>query len=756
MKTIKTTLILFSLLFLSVFMRSAVAQNERPSGMSETDTIYVAPPTGKQETDRASIQAAVEQVEPGGTIQFAPGTYLIGAGIRIEVARLTLRGHPQGTTLRGCDPVEFATFALSELSENCDGLRLLAGHQSVYDLTFEYAFTGLHLGLMWETDNQGARSEGGDRIMNNTFRTGKGVLLEGDWSEPSVIQNNRFINNYHAVNIFGATAHVLDNYFSVPEPERVPIAGFPDEAIRIFPRDRKTGVTMPAVCGRNVVAGNRIEGSLIGIEIRVPEADASCNGNVIRDNWIAVTPAHVPDWSDYGAPDDNRFVYGVALALNNLAAESSGSENKATAPRISGNVIEGNRIVGGSGPAIQLYGAAGNRIVANTITGIQLRETYPGHTLGFPTPGTDANGSGIWLSPGSNGNEIENNSFKDIASNALFMEGDNNLVQVKNPADSIRDLGTGNKVIIKNDSVDPLYESKFVETRGIRLQYMDFGGEGLPVIFLQDYHDYFSIDEEEAQHSAWLARFADEYRVLAPVRRGWGESDDTGYGYDVATQAEDLLGLMDALEIERAVMVGRIPANQDMTWIAEHHPERVAGLIYVGNPRISTFSKNPDIMAFNENYVRGVCDVDTDEAEKWEKRTGARQDWRPHFFSDPEARINISTLRFYDPVWEEKDLSLWRLEPERIKKLALSNNCGDEQAQQYFKELALDENRLKNLRQTFLETDPSQKLNETIERAFGSSMKTVVEEGLKGADEMYDSQFPYMIKFLQRIEQKEK
>ena len=103
---------------------------------------------------------------------------------------------------------------------------------------------------------------------------------------------------------------------------------------------------------------------------------------------------------------------------------------------------------------------------------------------------------------------------------------------------------------------EPLYESKFVETREIRLQYMNFGGEGLPVIFLQDFHNYFQPSFTEINYEKFLAQFSDHYRVLAPIRWGYGKSDDTGYGYDVATQSEDLLGFMDALGIERAVLVG--------------------------------------------------------------------------------------------------------------------------------------------------------------------------------------------------------
>ncbi|CAN5678507.1 hypothetical protein BH23GEM7_BH23GEM7_30560 [soil metagenome] len=74
----------------------------------ESDVVHVAPPTGEAETDRASILAALERVQQGGTVQFAPGTYLIGEIIRVPTPRLTLLGHPDGTTLRGCEPDEYA------------------------------------------------------------------------------------------------------------------------------------------------------------------------------------------------------------------------------------------------------------------------------------------------------------------------------------------------------------------------------------------------------------------------------------------------------------------------------------------------------------------------------------------------------------------------------------------------------------------------------------------------------------------------
>jgi hypothetical protein len=72
---------------------------------------------------------------------------------------------------------------------------------------------------------------------------------------------------------------------------------------------------------------------------------------------------------------------------------------------------------------------------------------------------------------------------------------------------------------------EPRYESRFAEANGIRLQYMDFGGSGPPLIFVQDIHNYFE-DEEPYYRDLWTrfyARFTDDHRVIATVKRGYGE-----------------------------------------------------------------------------------------------------------------------------------------------------------------------------------------------------------------------------------------
>ncbi|OWQ84385.1 hypothetical protein CDN99_24120 [Roseateles aquatilis] len=74
-------------------------------------------------------------------------------------------------------------------------------------------------------------------------------------------------------------------------------------------------------------------------------------------------------------------------------------------------------------------------------------------------------------------------------------------------------------------------------------------------------------------------------RVVAVSRRGYGKSDkplpsSTGPRYDPATLVEDLRVLMDALEIDRAVLVGHSIASNELTRFAGTYPLRTRGLAY--------------------------------------------------------------------------------------------------------------------------------------------------------------------------------
>lgn len=269
---------------------------------------------------------------------------------------------------------------------------------------------------------------------------------------------------------------------------------------------------------------------------------------------------------------------------------------------------------------------------------------------------------------------------------------------------------------------------KFVHANGIQLHYLDFGGNGLPLIFMQSFHDD-AFEWHTGEMGGIAEKLVPDYRVLAVTRRGWGKSDHTEWGYDVATQSEDLLGFLDALSIEKAVLIGRIPANQDMIWIAEHHPERIAAMVMIGNPHLGLNASDPEI----RKYEIELLAMSWDLGERAVAMRASRNSWRPHFMVDSTARINIPTLRFLSTTDVESlpgGRGVFYL--DRIIQIVSAAdfkpwNDRVAQAAEYFRKLGQDSVKQEYIRNYLIKHDPGPSFRAGLERALGGNLKTVSE-----------------------------
>src|SRR3954453_2715694 len=82
-----------------------------------------------------------------------------------------------------------------------------------------------------------------------------------------------------------------------------------------------------------------------------------------------------------------------------------------------------------------------------------------------------------------------------------------------------------------------------------RLEVLDWGGSGRPVLFVGCYltaHVYDSI----------APRLTDQFRVYGVTRRGVGASDHPSTGYDPQRRADDILGVMTALGMQKPILIG--------------------------------------------------------------------------------------------------------------------------------------------------------------------------------------------------------
>jgi non-heme chloroperoxidase len=112
-------------------------------------------------------------------------------------------------------------------------------------------------------------------------------------------------------------------------------------------------------------------------------------------------------------------------------------------------------------------------------------------------------------------------------------------------------------------------------TQGVQLEVLDFGGQGSPIVLLAGLgataHSYDEL-------APMLAR---NHRVVAITRRGSGYSSRPDFGLDTPRLARDVLQVMDALKLSRALLVGHSIAGEELTWLGGHHPERFNGLVYL-------------------------------------------------------------------------------------------------------------------------------------------------------------------------------
>ncbi|HEX5632768.1 MAG TPA: hypothetical protein VFX50_06045, partial [Gemmatimonadales bacterium] len=229
-----------------------------PAG--DTRVVHVAPPSGARASDSAALRTALDAAQPGDTVRFAAGTYVIRT-LEVGTDDLTLRGDTAGTVLRGCPPDEQARLGEEGFFAQCSGLALTGARQRVHGLTFEHYTSALWIGGGADSTGPRPNRPGGHRIEGNTFRDNVTLEVFSDADSAIVITGNTFRNTYHAVAVLGRNVHVLDNDIASPEPDRVPF-GWPSLAIGLRP--------MGAVsCAGTRIERNRIAGHTDAVVLAV-------------------------------------------------------------------------------------------------------------------------------------------------------------------------------------------------------------------------------------------------------------------------------------------------------------------------------------------------------------------------------------------------------------------------------------------------------------------------------------------------------
>jgi pimeloyl-ACP methyl ester carboxylesterase len=109
---------------------------------------------------------------------------------------------------------------------------------------------------------------------------------------------------------------------------------------------------------------------------------------------------------------------------------------------------------------------------------------------------------------------------------------------------------------------------------GARIFYRDTGGNGVPVILLHAATGSSRVWEYQIP-----AFSAAGYRVIAFDRRGWGRTEINPTEPQASTAADDLLGLLDQLHLDRVHVIGTAAGGFVALDFVLSYPRRVRSLV---------------------------------------------------------------------------------------------------------------------------------------------------------------------------------
>ena len=116
---------------------------------------------------------------------------------------------------------------------------------------------------------------------------------------------------------------------------------------------------------------------------------------------------------------------------------------------------------------------------------------------------------------------------------------------------------------------------QWADVGGLRMRYLDWGGDGAPVVAL---HGLASSCHWYDLIAPLLSK---EFRIVAPDQRGHGKTTQSTSGYDWATLSLDVTGLMDRLGIQQAAVLGHSWGGHVAAALAAQQPERVSRLVLI-------------------------------------------------------------------------------------------------------------------------------------------------------------------------------
>ena len=201
--------------------------------------------------------------------------------------------------------------------------------------------------------------------------------------------------------------------------------------------------------------------------------------------------------------------------------------------------------------------------------------------------------------------------------------------------------------------------SRRVDIGGVSLHYLDWGGDGPPLVMLHGLTGHAHTWDHTA------AALSDRYRVLALDQRGHGDSE-WAPPYGGGQMAEDLLAFLDALQLGEVTLMGLSMGGLVAFIFAASHPERVRDLIVLDiGPEIAAAGARQVAAGLAANHVFSSEDEAVAQARAVNPRPtyeALRHRVRHNLRSLPDGTLTFKyddALRERGAIFDRSTAELW-------------------------------------------------------------------------------------------------
>lgn len=191
------------------------------------------------------------------------------------------------------------------------------------------------------------------------------------------------------------------------------------------------------------------------------------------------------------------------------------------------------------------------------------------------------------------------------------------------------------------------------------LRVMEYGNRRGPAVIL-----LHGVADSWRSFEPMIPHLPPSLHILAVTQRGHGDASRPAHGYGLPDFSADLLALLDALHVDRPVLVGHSMGSAVALRFAIDHPERTRGLVLISAP--STVRGTPEARTHWEAVLAKLRDpIPRDVVREMTAQDFAR--------SVPSEVIDVMTdesakvpLRVWRGVLEAR----WRSEGDYSTELA--------------------------------------------------------------------------------------